>query len=1104
MMAFLYRLVRRMLALSAKLVMTAAFMVYLLLARSFLYLLTLYVLVYFVSGHGEVKSFVQQAVSSEIPGFVTVGTMQWGPSPWTITLSGSRVHGEHTQEVIHVELFEAEVDWAATAAAVTRLALVPDAPIPILMRHVRIVKPRMHMTNGPEGLDFVRAFHIPTGLPGDPPKKIIRISHATIEGARMRIDFPEVRMDAEGIDLNLAHFLLEDIDDVYFLVSKAHIAAFDFHMLPHFRPFPSLDRLTMPVRNMEITRFQFVLNHFEALRINADLDGGTMTATYAMDFVRGQTPLWKAKLGLQLPETSTILPELFAGFVQGALDADIEGHGSLSELNLTISGRSPRFTLGGHVLEDMELETTMAPEITPEGRINHPFVLHTLSGQVFGGRLEVGPFRYVMRWAEPAAPNADGLAMPGYGTLHAFGGKLKLEGIDPWEMLGKMDLGLDEASLPFLRGATTGELWAEGHIDEETGRLALNVETEKLAFTWGRARGWPLAKTFSLSGGFGLSLGDKGATPPTKDVFEDHSLLTLEEARIDSGGDAVVVDADLDLKRGLVDAYADVRVRDLKRFLDHFGVDTVGGRAHLSRLRITNTLTNPSIDTQVSVVSTELAGNPMGNVTGNLSIRDGLLKIQGLKSKAPWGSASANGQLKLWRGDLARIDPALPFMVSDARVDNLQLRNLLPSVGVSARISVKADKIQGEATRLVETIEGSGTVRASEVKVGDDAADLVTCELVANSRMLKADDLEITLASGDIISGSVMMTKGGMKLSARVKTDELPLTAIKWFGAQGINLGGNLTADLSLDGTLKAPMLIGTLGLTDFALDPLVLGDGSFSITTAPGGRVELSALEDFPGLALLEGSHLQLEGGIPTYANFQVQASDAKIYEVLPFLAIPQTDLTTSALVEVELWPGRDYDPWKVVVDAMPGDVQLSLFDGEMAYDNLSELFMVLEPSGLFIDPVSLGVDLGDAITLCGRFDEDALWDLQVGGRINMGLMRFLKDTFSVMEGHIVIGADRATAANLGDDGCLPGDSGRVLRIQGELLSPEITGKLEMDDILLTPGALAVTLSSLTALTSCSDQERTRARSECPWARARCPGCEGSWRTANSTSGES
>ena len=1052
MISWLFRIFRRALGLGYKLIATCLFMVYLLVARSFLYVLTLYVALYFLSGHGALKDFVQQAVSSEIPGFITVGTMQWGPSPWTLTLSGSRVHSEHTQEVVHVEHFEAEVDWAGTAAALTRMAVVPDAPIPILMRHVRIVRPTIHMRVRDEGLDFVRAFHISKGGPSNPPKKTIRIDHATLEGGRVRIQFPDLRMDAEGIDLNLAHFLLENIDDTNFLVSKARVAAFDFHVLPHSRIFPSLDRLTMPIRDLEITRFQFVLNRFEALKVLGKLDGGSMEATIAMDFVRGQTPLWKTKMMLDLPETSTLLPNFFGGYVAGATRTRIEGQGSMAEINLDVSMQSPSLTFLGHQLVDMDVDLSVSPAITPEGRINHPFVIRSLSTQALGGRIEAGPFRYVLRWAEEAPKNADGIAMPGRGTRHAFGGEVRLDGVNPWEVLSTLDLPLDLESLPVLASQTKGTLKLNGHIDEASGRFKLDAESDELAFSWGRASGWPLAQRFKLSGGIGLSMGQEGALPPEGERFLAHQKLAFEELRLESGSDTVILDAELDLLEAQVDAYADVKIRDLKRFLQPFGVSSVGGRAHLARMRITEGLMNPTIEAFATVSAAELADNPMGTVSAQLSMKDGLLSVSGLRSEAPWGSASAGGQIKLWRERMDRPDPGLPFTVKNARVDNLQLKNLLPKVGLSAKVSVKADRITGKAARLVDTIEGAGTVRATDLRMGSDSAKLFTAELVANSRVLKAREVEMTLASGDVVTGAVMMTKGGRQFSAQMKTDELPLTAIKWFAEQGINLGGRVSADLSLDGTLENPVLIGSLRTMDFSLEPMFLGDGSFSITTSQDGRIEFSALEDFPGMSLLEGSYLTVERGVPNYASFRVQANNTKVYDVLPFLKIQDTELRTSALVEVDLWPGRTQEPWRVVVDALAGDAELTFFDGELTYDNLSELFMVITPEGISIEPLAMGLDLDDALLVCGQFDAETKWDLQLGGQLNLGLLRFLEDMFSVMEGYMVVAPDPSTTASLGEESCLPSAGDRVLRIQGDLLSPEISGKIETKDILLTP----------------------------------------------------
>ena len=595
--------IRQAVSALGTLIVTICATVYLMVVRSFLYVLTAYIAVYFLSGTSLVRDTVQQLVSSEIPGFITTGTIQWGPLPSSVTLCDARVHGEHTQEVIAIELFEAEISWPSMVTALTKLALVADAPIPVLIRHARFVNPKIHMTLQQDGeLDLVRAFHIPSDEPSGPIKsRRIHVEHAKMEGARVRIDMPEVRIDTEDLDLVIAGFLLEGIDDATFMVPRASATAVDFHMRPHFRPFPSLDRLTVPIRNLKIDRFRFMLNHFEAKSISAAIDGGSFDARMAMDFVRAPTPLWKGNAVLDLPASSNLLSDLFDGFVHGAMRAEMTGHGSFEELNLAVTAQSPRLDVSGHPVNHFEVDARIQPRITPEGRLNHPFSIVRMGGEVLGGRLDAGPFEYVMRWARDAPPSSDGDTMPRLGTYHAFGGRVALEGIDPWRLLETLDLSFGLDVVPFLHGAADGVIYADGYFDEETDALELVAETPELSMDWIRLGGWPLGDVLKVSGQVTVSQGSEGSTPPIGDTFEAHTTASLEEVRITSGSDELVVDADVDILRETADAYADLRIRDLRQFLGHFDVSGIGGRTHLSRLRILGSWWDPFIEAHARI-----------------------------------------------------------------------------------------------------------------------------------------------------------------------------------------------------------------------------------------------------------------------------------------------------------------------------------------------------------------------------------------------------------------------------------------------------------------------------------------------------------------------
>ena len=103
-------------------------------------------------------------------------------------------------------------------------------------------------------------------------------------------------------------------------------------------------------------------------------------------------------------------------------------------------------------------------------------------------------------------------------------------------------------------------------------------------------------------------------------------------------------------------------------------------------------------------------------------------------------------------------------------------------------------------------------------------------------------------------------------------------------------------------------------------------------------------------------------------------------------------------------------------------------------------------------IQPTSLGRNLDDALTLCGEYDAATAWDLQIGGQLNLEVLRGLKDRFSVLEGRLSVGEDTATVEALGTERCLPNSDSRILRLQGDLLNPRLDGILITEDVLLAP----------------------------------------------------
>lgn len=1053
-------LVRRFGRFVSKLVLAIFATTAVMVIRSFLFVLAAYVSLYFLSGTTWLKHVATQAVAVEIPGFVTAASLQWGPLPWTVAVVDARVHGEHAQQIVQVPLVEVEVDWVEEFAALTRFALLADAPIPVVLRSARLVDPLVHLTVDEEALiNLERAFYIKDPLDTDdtpPPPRDFRIAHATIQNATGRVDMPEVSVDIRGLDLKM-DLTLANVDDVRFLAPRITVKEMALHMRPHFRPFPDLERLTVIARNLEARRLQFLLNHFEVVRFSSDVEGtGRIIGRWAMDFVKGSVPLWEGRARVELPAASTLLPELFNDWVDGELAAEISGHGSMDDLTLAARVTSPEMKLWGYPVGNATVEARVEPQITPNGRLNHPIVLERATGSAFGGRVAFEPMRYVLRWGRQGEPRADGFPQPGFDHVNQFGGRIRVANVDPWALLGTLGLETKLDDVPFLRGAMDGTVLVKGHIDEHTDELLVEGRAEELKMVWAGVSSLPLSDRYHVDGDFRLSVGPGGSREAGGEVeWEPHARVVLDDITLKSRGDTLAIDADLDLYAQTIDASADVQLASLQRFFGDLGVDGLAGSAHLRAVRVSGSWWNPTVKTDLSVTDGRIVDLTTNTMGAALHLDDGLLTITGLDAQADWGSVTASSAwVRVWNGTFRSLDPHLPFSISRANVKNLVLQNLAPSVGIKANLTVDVDELTGHAHNVVDTLEGRGTLTATQVRLGPDSADKVTARLEGNPRSLTATDIEIELDGGHLIEGSVTLTKGGRRFNAQVKTDDLPLTAIKWLGEREIPLTGDVSTDVNISGTLDEPTLIGTVTLSDFVLEPITLGDARFNLTTTDG-RVEVAAVSDednFPGLRVLDGTYFTLDQGIPDYAVFRAEAREAEVYEILPFMRVPETRLVGTGIVEVNLWPGREIDPWQVIVDAAPGAVQLELYDGEIVYRNLSEVFLVQRKSGLDIGQVAVGRSLDDALFVCGWFDPERKWDLRVTGRADLEVLRPLRNLFSVLEGYIDVGEDPATATALGDKRCLLDAATAVLRLTGEILDPAINGRVHTKGVSLLP----------------------------------------------------
>lgn len=1030
---------RHLIRLVFKLALALLVGVYLAIVRSFLFVLAVYICLYFFSGTSLLRFTVTELISGEIPGFVTAANVQWGPLPWSVRVADGAVWGEHAELIIRAPAAEADVDLPATAHAVAQMILTEGAPISVVMESARVVDPWVHVRVDEEGrVGIERAFSIPEPEDDDPPPvHDIRVTHARVVGARGRIDIPLFSLDVEGLDA-VGDFRYQGHKDPYFLVHRGHIAAADFHLRPVHRPFHALRRFSVPVRNLDVVRLDFAVDHFELLRASGEVDGGATSFGLEM-LVGGREIEWRGHATVALPGDSSLASDITDGVISGPLVGQLAGHGDIYEAQVEARLSSPDLVIAGLPLRNLAASLGIEPRVTPDGRLSHRFFLTQATAHALGGRVTLAPTVFQHRWGE-----LDG-DPPAYPTRNHLETTVQLEGLDPCTLLPPQQ-GVPTSC------AFSGDVVASASLEEFSELLVVRAQSAGLALDWAGLAGVPLDSRLDVDGGIRFVSGPPGALPPLGDRLETIERLVIDDLRLESAEDRLALDGMIDLAKGTITATAEVRLPDLASFLAPLGFRGFGGDVHLDHVRVGGALLDPAVRARARVTGGLFAGHPAGTVEGTVELSRGVVTTADLSADTPFGKIQGGGWVRIHDGDIRELGGAHPFRAEGLTVRGLRVHEMFPSVGVVATVDLDAEVLEGDANEPISTLRGVGELRATEVAFGGERADRVEASFEATSHRVSATDIEIVLSSGDKVSGDFTLHPGSGRLGGNVETDGLPLSAIRLLTDNELPLRGRVDARLSVGGTLQRPSLIGTVGLRDFAVEPIQLGDAELNITTSPEGHLEVSALRDFPELELLEGTTVYLERGIPQHVVILARARGAEVYRILPPLKIEGTEVRASGFIEVEIYPWREEEQWLVRLDAAPDEVEIELFGGQLTYRNLAPVYLVQRPSGLVLQATSLGRDLDDVLTVCGTIDEQQRFDLRVAGRANLELLGSFDDLFSLMRGAVAIGPDPEVARGLGSDRCLPSDDDAVLTLRGPVHALEVSGRLEARSVRLIP----------------------------------------------------
>ena len=550
---------RRILRTAWHLVLAVVALAYLLAVRSALWVFTLILMVYFSVNDPGLSSRILTLVNGAIPGSITAERIHWEPFRSRIHVLGVVISRPGDVPVIQAARVTTDMRLGALLGHV--FVGGEDDPLPLIFDRTLIRDGMVDLEFRDEGLLLVLAFNDPDAPPSDDPSPVkLQMHDIRIEDTTVRLDFDgDWGLLVHAVDLDGEVRFMDEITTVGARGLTAAMVE-----LTGSLPFPdSIAFLSRPVRDFRASRFFLQGNAFEIVDAAGRTERFDFRLNGAMDYTPDRPLSLDSVAVLHVPDP-TVLGEITAGSVTGALDAAVEAKGPLVAANLAVSVKSPRVEVLGVPFDDVDgaVRLNLAnPTLVRVGRMGCWF---------HAGRID----------AEDVLVHA----LPSPGELVRIGGLACVEGADPAEAArGFGDYDIESVS-PLLAGAMTGCVGLRDlRVTDDDVTMSLSLDVATGCETDPRVG---LGGAWSVEGDLALDLG--GARTRGLTVLSGQDRVAL------SGGLRWTPELSFDL---LAEAWSP----GIARHLEAQGVPEVDGDLAVHRLSLRGTLDAPEVDLEASV-----------------------------------------------------------------------------------------------------------------------------------------------------------------------------------------------------------------------------------------------------------------------------------------------------------------------------------------------------------------------------------------------------------------------------------------------------------------------------------------------------------------------
>lgn len=413
------------------------------------------------------------------------------------------------------------------------------------------------------------------------------------------------------------------------------------------------------------------------------------------------------------------------------------------------------------------------------------------------------------------------------------------------------------------------------------------------------------------------------------------------------------------------------------------------------------------------------------------SLKNGTLHIESLKAGVANGRIEGQGSAKLFEQSVSKMlsAPALDFRI-DGR--HISLEELITSGVVAGQVSfsltasgtAKKPKIHFKvpAGTTVEVMGQPWVLEGIDVEVDKDALVVKLCHVAPK-------------AGGDIrVEGRVDLRKKPIGIAWHIRILDLSIAAMLAAAKVDVPISGRLDIDLRVDGSVTAPVVAGSIGLSRVRGFGIDLGTASIALTPTPSGGV--AVVGDLFERFKLEGNAGYGASGLS--ATAQLSFDNLRVEELLLDLKAADVAAALSGRAKIDIEPGQ-----LPAIDLLITQIDASIVrameqeDGSTAKErvwlrNANNLHVVTDTQNVTIDQARL-LTPGGEFTLSAKVHplKDAKGEVvdqaisaDFGGKLDLELLQ------PVLDGKL---------SSLG------GGVGLQVHAGGSVNKPELTGQVSI-----------------------------------------------------------